>query len=82
MPLSIADFDAICMLVCPHCRSGHRAVVRPDTGEWVHNQTFNREAGGQTFSHGLCWADGLRRSAYAPVDQVEVGGGSVQDHAG
>lgn len=59
--LSDEDFARIVKLVCPHCRAGHLAHKRTDTGEWVHD----RATGGQ-FTHTICWADGLRRSDMAP----------------
>lgn len=60
-PLSPADFDAICLLVCPHCRGGVRLERREATGEWVHTG-----GGVRSVMHTICWADGLRRSGYAP----------------
>lgn len=59
--LPIEDFQAICLLVCPHCRQQRPLSKRSDTAEWVHDW---KEGAGQ--SHTLCWATGLRNSEYAP----------------
>lgn len=64
--LSRADFDAICLLVCPHCAAGDPAKLRESTREWVHS-THRVTGRGGTFSHGICWAHGLRNSSYAPL---------------
>jgi hypothetical protein len=67
-PLARADFDAICLLVCPHCAAGDPARLRASTGEWVHS-THRVIRGGGAFSHGICWAHGLRNSAYAAAPE-------------
>jgi len=64
-PLSSVDFDAICLLVCPHCAAGDMPRLRESTKEWVHS-THRVVRAGSSFSQGICWAHGLRNSAYAP----------------
>jgi hypothetical protein len=65
--LSPEDFEAICLLVCPYCRGGDIARRRESTGEWIHSTSLARPGGSQ-FTHGLCWAHGLRASeVYAPI---------------
>lgn len=64
-PLSREDFLAICNLVCPHCAAGDAPRLRQSTLEWVHS-THRVVRQGGAFSHGICWAHGLRNSTYAP----------------
>ncbi|MGH7122141.1 MAG: hypothetical protein ACREFP_24625 [Acetobacteraceae bacterium] len=72
VPLDAADFVTICKLVCPHCRVGHMPVQRADTKEWCHTMSpVAVVAGGAAqFTHTICWADGFRRSRYAPPGVV------------
>ena len=65
-PLSRVDFDAICLLVSPHCAAGDMPRLRASMREWVHSTHRVTRQGG-SFSHGICWAHGLRNSAYAPL---------------
>lgn len=72
-PLSREDFEAICLIVCPHCASGDRAQFRASTREWVHSTHRVTRMGG-SFSHGICWAHGLRNSLFAPPPEREPPG--------
>lgn len=64
MPLTKPEFEEIVRLVCPHCRGGHPARVRPDTGEYVHSQSSQQGTTG-SFNQQICWADGFQRSHFA-----------------
>jgi hypothetical protein len=68
--LSRSDFDEIARLVCPHCAAGDLARRRESSGEWVHS-TMRTVGTGGAFTHGLCWANRLRNSAYAPAADPE-----------
>lgn len=60
--LTLGQFVGVCRAVCPHCAPGARPEKRQATGEWVH--TIRK---GASVQHSICWADGLRRSGYAPA---------------
>lgn len=49
-----ADFGDLCRVVCPSCARGVEVRYRSDSGEYVHD-----ERRGKTFSHSICWANGL-----------------------
>jgi len=70
-PLFAEDFQEIVRLVCPHCRTGHEATQRDDTKEWVHTITAPR-GNANVITHGICWANGLRNSAYAPKMETQT----------
>lgn len=65
MPLSPSEFYEACKAICPICRRDGPVTQRNSTGEWVHNQT-EKSGAGNVVSISLCWADGLRRSRFAP----------------
>lgn len=65
-PLSEADFQLACNEICPHCRNGVALRYRANTQEWVHD-------GIQGSGHGICWANGLRKGAFAPKKE-QAGG--------
>lgn len=54
----ISSLDQQAALLCPHCRAGSLVRRRDDTGEYVHDRIS--VAGGGSWSHTICWADGLR----------------------
>jgi hypothetical protein len=51
------DFDQLCKIVCPSCARGDTLRFRVDSQEWVHDKKINMT----TFSHSICWANGLRK---------------------
>ena len=56
MPLSKEEFEEVCELVCPLCRTGATMRYREPTKEWVHDGNG---------MHSICWASGLRTSRFA-----------------
>ena len=50
-----ADLNDLIRTVCPHCARNVDVRYRPETREYVHD--IHK---GQSFSHTLCLANGLR----------------------
>lgn len=59
-------FDDICSLVCPHCRNGSVAQFRPETAEYIHQNVEQKNQFSSIITNTICWANGLRKSGYAP----------------
>ena len=55
-----ADFDLQCQTLCKNCRAGFVVRLRPETGEWVHDQSVDRPG---AFAHSLCVANDFRKTA-------------------
>lgn len=56
MPLTKEEFEEACLAICPLCREKLTLRFREATQEWVHDGSNK---------HGICWANGLRKSRFA-----------------
>lgn len=56
MPLTKEEFDEACLALCPLCREKRTLKYREATKEFIHDWGSG---------HGICWANGLRKSRFS-----------------
>lgn len=76
------QFNAACAAACPHCAAGSQPRWRPETSEYVHDFSAQKDdidtpslraQGGParllrgTFAHVFCLATGLRRAQQTDI---------------